>query len=295
MYVNRLNIKIKIMGLENKNNVCRQTERMHIKYAIREKDLDNAQQLIHTGIETLDELIGGFYPGELITFCGDANSNREKILLAIFKHICIDEKIASAYFSNHQRSNNDIRLLIDSISESLHGQSGITYKSIPTLYESPAYYDNTPRKTLSSLCNDIRELVKEQNVKIVFIDIFQGIINDLSSNFGYSHDCTASYLKSLAIELGITIIVTSMPNYQFYNREGIDDMKPQLRDLSENGDLNSYSDIVIGLCRPESYGVYLDMNGNCLKNVIEVDVLLNCRGKQKSGRMININPKTLKY
>ena len=102
-------------------------------------------------------------------------------------------------------------------------------------------------------------------------------------------------MKSLAMELGVALIVTSMPNYHFYTREGIDSMKLLLGDLAEVGDLNSFSDIVIGFNRPDAFKIYMDERGNNLRNVIEVDILLNCRGKLKSGRMTAVSNNPLKY
>jgi hypothetical protein len=86
-----------------------------------------------------------------------------------------------------------------------------------------------------------------------------------------------------------------MPNYQFYTREGIDGIKPQLSDLTEIGDLNSFSDVVIGLSRPDALRIYQDERGNDLRNIIEVDILQNCRGRLNSGRMSTVSNNPLKY
>lgn len=294
------------MGLEKINKEEMKYVKLHIRNAISEDITEKTRSLICTGIETIDNLIDGINEGELITICGDSVSDRDKILLSIFKNICIDNKIPSAYFSNHRSTINDINLVLASITccslvewnkTSTNKEKTQTVRnSLSILAKSPAYYDNTPRKKLSNLCDEIRTLVQEEKVKVIFIDTFQGIIDDLSTNSNnYSISYIAYHIKSLALELGITFIVTSMPNYQFYTREGIDGIKPQLSDLTEIGDLNSFSDVVIGLSRPDALRIYQDERGNDLRNIIEVDILLNCRGRLNSGRMSTVSNNPLKY
>jgi replicative DNA helicase len=294
------------MNSENLNKEKMKSNKLHIQNVISDGITETPLLYISTGIETIDELIQGIHEGELITLLGDAVSDRDKILLSIFKNICIDNKIPSVYFSNHRSRINDIQLLLASISDvpleewnkatTNKDQKQMVLNSQFILSESPAYYDNTPRKKLSALCDDIRTLVHEEKVKVVFIDNFQGIIDDLSTNFNnYFISYIAYHMKSLAMELGVALIVTSMPNYHFYTREGIDSMKPLLGDLAEVGDLNSFSDIVIGFNRPDAFKIYMDERGNNLRNVIEVDILLNCRGKLNSGRMSTVSNNPLKY
>lgn len=103
------------MGLEKINKEEMKYVKLHIRNAISEDITEKTRSLISTGIETIDNLIDGINEGELITICGDSVSDRDKILLSIFKNICIDNKIPSAYFSNHRSTINDINLVLASI------------------------------------------------------------------------------------------------------------------------------------------------------------------------------------
>ena len=59
--------------------------------------------------------------------------------------------------------------------------------------------------------------------------------------------------------------------------------------------VNSFSDVVIGLSRPDALRIYQDERGNDLRNIIEVDILLNCRSRLNSGRMSTVSNNPLKY
>ena len=76
-------------------------------------------------------------------------------------------------------------------------------------------------------------------------------------------------------------------------REGVEGKIPLLTDLRYVGDLDEFSDIVIGVFRPVAYQIYLDMRGNDLHDVLVLKVLKN--GEEASNEVLtmNINSRTL--
>lgn len=257
--------------------------RLDIKSLFQNESLLEPVKIIPTGIKEIDNVIGGLYSYELITLLGDKTNCRDRIFLNILKNVCIDQKIPTAYFSTQNRVRYDIGLLLAGISDISMDEWYASYnlfenlswaaKAFDVLSDSPIFYYNSRDIELDSLINEIRMLVLNHKVKVVFIDEYHSI-EDRNEKEGIYPN--AKHLKKLAIELEITIVVTSKRNYEseYY--------LPNLRDMTGFrgfGYLHEYSDTIIGICKPEDWQVYQDEYGMGLYSTILINVLKNQHGK----------------
>lgn len=122
-----------------------------------------------------------------------------------------------------------------------------------------------------SLLDYIRKLVAEDGIELFFIDSFHYL------RFYYCDEKNIAdwvrQIKQLAKELKITIVMTSRVSYALEEREGFEGKLPFLTDTERIGDLNYYSDVVLGLYRPEVYHIHLDSRGNYLRQKLFVNIL----------------------
>ena len=66
--------------------------------------IENVQSLtdypISTGFKFLDTIIGGYYPGELTTICGEEDSGKSAYVISQLNHIAMEQKIATLLIIN---------------------------------------------------------------------------------------------------------------------------------------------------------------------------------------------------
>ena len=87
-------------------------------------------------------------------------------------------------------------------------------------------------------------------------------------------------------------------SYYIEEREGIEGKHPSLADLGYHGmsgDLDVFSDVVLGFWSPEKYHIYLNEKGEDLRGILEIEVLKNVNDDNSEGRRISmrINRETL--
>ena len=213
----------------------------------------------------LDRLTGGFGKGALITLVGGSLVGRSIFALNIVRNQ-MDLEIApiTAFMTAEQSAEVAQQTLLKMVVD-----EGETERiKIETVFVDIVKCCTD----LDSLCQKIVLLVRVQKVEVVIIDSFHFL--PFIEDYAYDKQPNISRrLKFLARELGITIIVTSRTNYQPSERSGMAGKRPQLSDLEYMGDLNYFSDVVLGMTRPEMYGVDVDAEGSCLKGIIQVEML----------------------
>ena len=218
-----------------------------------------------TGYPILDRLTGGFGKGNLITIVGETMVGRTIFALNLLRNQ-MDFEIAptTAFMTAEQSVETAQHTLLQ-----LAANEGETERMKGEI----VFVDMMKCCTdFDALRHKTAQLVREKQVEVVIIDSFHFLpfIED------YTYDKLPNIsrrLKFLARELGITVIVTSRTNYQPSNREGLYGHRPQLSDLEYIGDLNYFSDIVLGMMRPEMYHVEVDAEGNSTEGIIQVEIL----------------------
>ena len=218
-----------------------------------------------TGYPILDKLTGGFCKGDLITLVGGPLVGRSMFALNIVRNQ-MDLEIAPkiAFMTAEQSAEAAQQTLVQLAADEGEAERMKTENVFVDIVKCCPDFDTLRQK--------IAGLVKEQKVEAVIIDSFHFL--PFIEDYAYDKQPNISRrLKFLARELGITIIVTSRTNYQPSNRDGLYGHRPQLSDLEYMGDLNYFSDVVLGMTRPEMHGVYQDMQGQDMKGVIQVEIL----------------------
>jgi len=128
----------------------------------------------------------------------------------------------------------------------------------------------------------------EKGIETVYIDLFQAIDYKGNMNFFEENEliyfCAKSTkrLYALAKDLGITVIMGAAVSYMADEREGLDGPIPQHRDMTEQGRLDEFSDLILSVFVPYAHQIFFDGVNN-LRDVIYVSVVKN-RINYKLGR-----------
>ena len=135
----------------------------------------------------------------------------------------------------------------------------------------PIFINDLPGLSIMEFRNCARQMVKDHNVKAIFLDYLQLMTS--RSNKGQNREQEISeisrQLKITCKELKVPIIALSQLSRAVESRS---DKKPILSDLRESGSIEQDADIVMFLFRPFYYGIERDEDGTDVTNLTEIIV-----------------------
>ncbi|MBN2183377.1 MAG: replicative DNA helicase [Sedimentisphaerales bacterium] len=234
---------------------------------VRSFELIEKRQGIHvtglpTGFFELDEWTCGLQNGEMIIVAGRPSMGKTSLALNIAEHIGQVEKIPVAIFSLEMGRQQLAERFLCSISEidSQKVRRGLLsdedYKKLADacaeLSEAPIYIDDTSALSPLELRAKARRLKSRYDIKCVLVDYLQLMHLGSGRIESRQQEITAisRYLKALARELNIPVIVLSQLNRSPEGREG---HKPRMSDLRESGSIEQDADVVMLLHREDYY------------------------------------------
>lgn len=208
-----------------------------------------------SGFRALDEILGGFRPGELSIIGARPSMGKTALATAIADRISQEAPVA--FFSMEMGRQQIARRLL---SANAHVSDRAKYRAddeIRKLYAATdmlatrrMIIDDKRGRTCSNLAITCRRLVERQGIKAIFIDYLQLM---REPGFRERHEEVArmsGMLKNLAGELDIPVICLAQLNRQVTGRS---DNKPRMSDLRESGGVEQDADIVALIHREEYY------------------------------------------
>ncbi len=214
-----------------------------------------------TGFAEIDDLTCGLQNGEMIVIAGRPSMGKTSFAMNIAEHIGADNNIPVAFFSlemsRQQLAERMLcsRALMDSqivrkgmINDSQYQE---LVHAASELSEKPIYVDDTPGITPLELRGKARRLRSRYGIKCVFIDYLQlmsmgGRVESRQQEVSE----ISRYLKALARELEVPVVVLSQLNRSPEGREG---HRPRMSDLRESGSIEQDADVVALLHREDYY------------------------------------------
>lgn len=244
------------------------------------------ERFIRSGFPQLDELIGGFFEGELIVIGSRPGIGKTSVILSMILNHIRDLIPVAVYSLELERLAISDRLIsMDSripVSQLRTGkltaqEQRKVDKVLNKLSQSGLYFIEGSVFRPESFSGILSELISEKDIKVLYIDYLQLMV---PGRAGRNREQEVSELmrslKLLALELKIPVIVTSQMNRYVEWRGG--SKRPFLSDLRESGSIEEIADKVLFLYRAESYGIPVDEEGNSTAGKAELIV-----GKNRMG------------
>jgi replicative DNA helicase len=243
---------------------------------------------VEFGLNHLDGLLNDIGKGKVIIIAGRSIDGRDEMLYTLMKNMAIDRKIPSLIlnlatsedtFFNHFISNVENISTEELVCEDV-------WRDLRTLENAELYIEFPTDRSMDHIEDVIRDHLKK-GVETVYIDLFQAI--DYKGNMAFFDEneliyfCakSAKRLYTLAKDLGITVVMGAAISYLADEREGLEGPIPQFKDMAEQGRLDEFSDLIIGVFIPYVHQIYYDLEN--LRDVIYVSVVKN-RINSKLGR-----------
>jgi replicative DNA helicase len=215
-----------------------------------------------TGFYELDDLTCGLQNGEMIIIAGRPSMGKTALALNIAEHVGIIEKIPLAVFSLEMgrqqlaerflcsHSGIDAQLVRKGMLSTEHFQRLVDTCGVCS--EAPIFIDDSSSLTPLELRAKARRLKSSHDIQCVVIDYLQLMTLGTTRIESRQQEISAisRYLKALARELNIPVVVLSQLNRSPEGREG---HRPRMSDLRESGSIEQDADVVALLHREDYY------------------------------------------
>ena len=229
---------------------------------------------ISTGFKFLDTVIGGYYPGEMTTICGEEDCGKSAYVISQLSHIAVDGHVPTLLVLNNMSKRTFLSCMaayycsietynVNTVLSSEKHQAAVK-EFLEKLKDAPLYVIYEWNISEENFITAIEEFVQKHDIKIVFIDESNG-----SFEYSSTKRIKVNSLKLLALKMNIPVVATTCI---WNDREGMEGMKPFLQDLYFCSEVHGH-DTVIGLIKYDRHYVYEDDNGRDLHNTIHLEIL----------------------
>ncbi|MFC1764020.1 replicative DNA helicase [Planctomycetota bacterium] len=217
---------------------------------------------VSTGFYELDDLTCGLQPGEMIIVAGRPSMGKTTFVLNIAEHMGVQEKVPSAIFSLEMGkqmlaerflcsvSSVDAQMVRKGMLNTEHYQKLV--EACGVLSETPIYIDDTSALSPLELRAKARRLKNLYDIQILMVDYLQLMHLGIGRVESRQQEVStiSRYLKGLARELNIPVVVLSQLNRAAEGREG---HRPRMSDLRESGSIEQDADVIMLLHREDYY------------------------------------------
>lgn len=212
---------------------------------------------LKTGFKDLDDMTGGFFPGELICVAGRHSMGSTGLVLSILSRICVKEKERCLYFALADDGRNIMSRLVANVSRNLavfRSEYEHELKDTLRIIEKSPLYINETAFFLDDIEKTCEKQIDKTSIDLVIIDYHQLI------KMGKKEDSSliSVRLKQLARRIKCPIIVLCQLDQSIDLRE---DCRPILSDLKNVGEMNHYADKILLLYREDYYNIDTDNKG----------------------------------
>jgi len=210
-----------------------------------------------SGYYDLDDLTGGFQPGEFVVMASRPSMGKTSLVLNMLHHVCGVQRRPAALYTLEMPAEQIVSNLLcihnrldthDFRRGTLQAKDwSVLEASVDDLVDMPLYIDDSATLRVLDLRARARRLVQRRQVELIVVDYLQL----LSANRFYENRATevseiSQGLKALARELKIPLIAVA----QLSRRVEQEQRQPRLSDLRESGAIEQDADLVLLLHRP---------------------------------------------
>src|SRR5437588_1265898 len=214
-----------------------------------------------SGFKDIDELTGGFQPGNLIVLAARPAMGKSALVTNIAQNAAVDHRRPVALFSL-EMSETELAQRFIAAEAKLNGDDlrkgrvrpdrwPKVLKATEKLAAAPLFIDDSSDLGVMELRAKARRLHARENLGLVVVDYLQLMRPEPGADSRVEQVGQMSRgLKLLARELNIPVIAVSQLSRAVESRP---DKRPLLSDLRESGNIEQDSDLVMFIYRDEYY------------------------------------------
>jgi replicative DNA helicase len=257
-----------------------------------------------TGIPSFDDLVGGFFRGELAILAARPGIGKTSLALQIGLHAA--EHGRRVYFASLEMSHVELAMKMLCSKSKVSNQSvrnaNIEREDSSRMIDAGCQLAPLTFKIHdwpSIRVYDIRRAARAMKADFIVVDYLQLVTPTEKTIKRYEQVAQlAKDLKSMARELDVPVLVLAQLNREL-DKQGRD-ARPRLSHLRESGDIEQTADMVLLLSRPKGGYAKMEKDESTKKQVVkdkwdaELEVAKNRKGAQPVIRL-NWHEETTEY
>ena len=231
---------------------------------------------VSTGLDDLDDMMGGLHPSDLLILAGRPSMGKTSLVTNIAVNaarayepvrqqdgtIKAEKGAIVGFFSLEMSADQLATRIISEVarvpSERIR-RGDVDQTEFEAIYHAareldnlPLYIDDTGGLSIAQLAARARRLKRQKGLDLLIVDYLQLLSGSSKKSDNRVQEITeiSVGLKALAKELSVPIIALSQLSRQVESRE---DKRPQLSDLRESGSIEQDADVVLFVFREEYY------------------------------------------
>ena len=243
---------------------------------------------ISTGYASLDRILHGLHPGNLIILAGRPGMGKSALGFCLARNVAAEGTGVALISLEMSQEELGFRLLsmetgnsqdhLKSANFGEHGWRNIA-KARSAIAKYPLYLEDHGNVSILELQSNIRRLHAEHKIGLVVVDYMQLMDSGLGKeNRTQEIGAISRGLKLMARSLDIPIIALSQLSR---STEGRQDKRPIMPDLRESGNIEQDADIIIFIYREGYYS-----EGIQKREEAEIIVAKNRNGRTGTVRLI---------
>ncbi len=229
---------------------------LHEAYERLEKLSNSPDEIrgVPTGYRSLDNLLAGFQPSDLIIIAARPSVGKTALALDIARRTAIEHGTPVGIFSLEMSSHQLVDRVMAAQSRldswllrrgRIKGEQFVSLRNaLDDLSRAPIYIDDQPGNTIMRMRSAARKLKIEKGLKLLIVDYLQLMVpSNARSSDSLVQQVTeiSRSLKHLARELNIPVIALSQLSRDVEKRGG----EPRLSDLRDSGSIEQDADVVM--------------------------------------------------
>ncbi len=216
---------------------------------------------IPTSFSSLDKLLGGLQPSDLIIVAGRPSMGKTSLVLSVAQNAARKFNQRIALFSLEMSSEQVVQRLVSAetgidsqrlrLGDLKDDEWPLFGEATGILSEIPIFIDDTPSISALQMRTKARRLHAEHGLDMIIVDYLQLMRGDTKSeNRVQEISAISRSLKGLARELNVPVVAVSQLSRAVEARK---DNRPVLSDLRESGAIEQDADVVMFIYREEMY------------------------------------------
>lgn len=220
-----------------------------------------------------------FYLGQLVVVGSRPGMGRTTFLLYMLQTFIEQSNGNMLFITNEHNESEVYKRFASQVSSIERSSIDFVLEDVIITHDKMLTNSNVNIQASRGFWEDQREFIltaiKKQQIKVLFIDILQGLHSKKSHiNLDQEISYIVEDLKKVTVDNQILTIISSNicvgDEYTGY--------RPRLSGLRDSGTIESESDVVIMIHRPEYYEITEDEDGNSLRGIAEIFVVKNRNG-----------------
>ena len=217
---------IDLVKLEKKLSVYQGEDKIVSSEELTKLENQSPSKIFRSGIPSMDRLLNGIEPGELIIATGPTGGGKTTLLMSITQNMA-NKEINSVWFTMEVPPRQFLHKI---------QQKG----KLPLFYLPSKNTENN----IQWLMERIIEAKMKYNTEIVFVDHLHQIFSmEKMKNLSLEIGDVVAQIKKLAIDYGLVIFLIA------HNKDRDDNKEPQMQDIRDSGMISRLADVVMGVWR----------------------------------------------